>query len=162
MKKKLAIYLAIGVTVASGATALAAQPSTPEPGQPSDANTPFAATEAAANGREVPAQVADRFQDRQKPRVLGADKRGQEYALSAGTAGSCLIAVRSASQSGFEACAPSIDRDLTTMVYLGNGRIRTVVLQAHATGQPPARLAGGERVAPGLWVSESAGELPGG
>lgn len=124
---------------------------------------PFAATEAAATGREVPAQVGSTFQNYHRPRVAGSDSKGQEYALSSGSEGVCLVAVRGAAATGFEACAPTDkSRDLTVTTYVGNGRIRTVLLQAAASDSAPAAARGGERVAPGLWVTETAGELPGG
>lgn len=104
---KTTLYLAAGaVTVALGGTAVAAEVSDRPDRQP------YVATAAAANGREVPAQVVEQFQNQRKPRVLGRDSRGQEYALSRGTGGVCLIAVRDSSRPGFEACAPNLDMDV--------------------------------------------------
>jgi len=126
---------------------------------------PFAATQAAAVGREVPAQVPDQYVDISMPRVVGSDPAtGQEYAISSGTGGNCLIAVREPGRAGFESCGPNTDRDSTMTVALGGGRIRTIVLQAAAASEPSTMRAagGGTQVAPGLWVSESAGSLPGG
>jgi hypothetical protein len=126
---------------------------------------PFAAIKAAATGREVAAALLPtEYVDVARPRVVGADPvSGQEYAFSVGTGGNCLIAVRGAGVPGFESCSP-LDRDRTTVVYLGEGRIRTIVLQAEATSEPPSLQAvgGGKKIAPGLWVSESTGALPGG
>jgi hypothetical protein len=121
----------------------------------------FADTVAAANGREVPSQVEAVFQDRSTPRVVGADAKGQEYAVSRGSGGVCLIALRAPNRPGFEVCGAE-QRDITTMTMMGEGRVRTLVLQAHATKGAPAALPQASRVAPGLWVAEAAGGLPGG
>lgn len=114
----------------------------------------------AANGRQVPAGVGERYQNERTPQVVGRDSRGQEYAVSRGSAGVCLIGIRGPSQPGFEGCSP-FDEDLVGTTYLGNGRVRTVVLQA-GSSSTPRQMASGDRIAPGLWVSESTGELSGG
>lgn len=151
-----------------GGTAMAAQSEESPPVSPTPSLTaqPFAAVKAAAKGREVPAQVPDRYIDLAKPRVIGADPNtGQEYAVSSGTAGHCLIAVRTPTQSGFETCGPDLDRDNTVVVAVGQGRVRTIVLQAQAATEAPTLMksttAQQTKVAPGLWVAESTGTLPG-
>lgn len=144
----------------AGLGTIAAQSGAAPSTDSSDGPPPYAATQAAAKGRQVPAQVAERFTDIREPRVVGADARGQEYALSAGSGGHCLIAVRGAGRPGFEACGPDRDEDMVTTTYMGEGRVRTVVLQARASSR--ARDSGMAEVAPGLLVSMTEGELDGG
>jgi hypothetical protein len=152
MRVALSLTILVVATAAAG-TAVAAR------GPSGDGVAPFAATDAAASGREVPAQLDKDYVNVHGARVVGADSHGQQYALSRGTGGHCLIAVRGEQRPGFEACGPSLNQDVTAMVYLGAHRIRTVVLQANASSAP---ITGAEQVALGLWVAESDGELPGG
>lgn len=155
MKRALHLMAAtLAVAVAGDAVAGSGAPAPHEP--------PFSDTHAAAKGREVPAQVEAQYQDRARPRVVGADARGQEYAISRGSGGICLIGVRAAATSGFEVCGPARERDMTTMTAVADDRLRTVVLQARATKEPPAQAPTAAQVAPGLWVAETAGALPGG
>lgn len=129
---------------------------------PANSDLPFTATDAAAKGHEVAAQISRHFADIHPPRIVGADSTRQEYALSRGTGGVCLIAVRSGRNAGFEVCTPYRDQDVTTQTLMPGHRVRTVVLQARARSTSGGRATVSERVAPGLWVGESSGELPGG
>lgn len=163
---KLASVGAMAATGAFGTAVIAQAQSDSHAAKPSgQESVPFQATARAATGREVPASVPQRYADLRAPRVVGADpSTGQEYAFSSGTQGHCLIAVRSPGVSGFEVCGPDLPRDNNVVVALGGGKVRTVVVQADASTPPPAARSASESkvIAPGVWITESAGELPGG
>ena len=162
MKKSLLCLAVSGLVIASGSAALAEDTRDPGRGRSAEAGAPFAATDAAATGRVVAAKLDADYTSTHVPRLVGADARGQEYALSRGSAGVCLVGLHNDRTGGFEACSGA-GNDLTVTTALDGGNIRTVTLQAHATSASATSAAGvaTELVAPGLWVAWSAGTLPG-
>ncbi len=151
--KRVAIIVGSSVAVLGGGLSVVATSSPP----------PFAATLAAAEkGRSVPISRSADFAPDGIARIVGRGRDGQEYAVASGARGICLVAVRDDTHPGFEVCSLATNKDLTASVYIGKGRVRQIVLQAAPEPTESAKVAGGERVAPGLVIKDEEGTLPGG